>query len=109
MNEEEFGRLSQKIADAPVPDAVQNRLQQARQAALAHGAQSMSARGGLIALVLSHPKFALASLALLLAVGFAVLQQQRSQQDVAIDIALLSSDVPMEMLLDAAMLEAQEQ
>ncbi|MBM5572507.1 MULTISPECIES: DUF3619 family protein [Deefgea] len=109
MNEEEFGRLSQKIADAPVPESVQNRLRQARQAALAHGAQSMATRGGWIALVLSYPKFALTSLALLLAIGLAVLQQQRSQPDAAIDIALLSSDVPMEMLLDAAMLEAQEQ
>lgn len=108
MNEEQIGRISQQVADANVPDAVQIRLRQARQAAVAQSASAQTARAGITVLVLRHPKFALASLMLLFALGFSLVQQQQNQRDVAIDIALLSSDVPMELLLESAMLDASE-
>lgn len=109
MNEDQLGRMSQQIADAPLADAVQIRLRQARQAAVAQTTNSKKLSGGVLVMVWNHPKIALASLAVLLLMGVAVIQKQQNQRDVAIDIALLSSDVPMEMLLDVAMLEAEKQ
>jgi len=108
MNEDQMGRMSQHIADAPVPDAIQIRLRQARQVAVA---QSVSAKGvphGAMAVVLRYPRFAMASLALLLVMGVFWGQQQQHQRDAAIDIALLSSDVPMDILLEPSLLEAGE-
>jgi hypothetical protein len=103
MNEENIGRLSQKIADAPVPEGVRARLQQSRQAALA--AHSRTERGNVLVLLRQHPALSLASLALLLMIAFTFLQQQQRKNDVAIDVALLTSDVPMEALLDPALLD----
>nr|WP_314899567.1 DUF3619 family protein [uncultured Deefgea sp.] len=108
MNEDQIGRMSQQVADAAVPDAVQVRLRQARQNAVAQSNSSKNSPSGILAMVCSHPKFALASLAVLLLMWVAVIQQQQNQRDVAIDIALLSSDVPMELLLESAMLDASE-
>lgn len=108
MNEDQIGRMSQQVADAAVPDTVQVRLRQARHAALAQSTSSEKSQGRILALVWSHPKFALASLAVLVLIGVAVTQQQQNQRDVAIDIALLSSDVPMEFLLESAMLDVSE-
>ncbi|MGL6040577.1 MAG: DUF3619 family protein [Deefgea sp.] len=108
MNEDQIGRMSQQVADAAVPDTVQVRLRQARHSAVAQSASSEKSQGRILALVWGHPKFALASLAVLVLIGVAVIQQQQNQRDVAIDIALLSSDVPMEFLLESAMLDVSE-
>ncbi|MGL4995813.1 MAG: DUF3619 family protein [Deefgea sp.] len=108
MNEDQIGRMSQQVADAAVPDTVQVRLRQARHSAVAQSTNSEKSQGRILALVWSHPKFALASLAVLVLIGVAVIQQQQNQRDVAIDIALLSSDVPMEFLLESAMLDVSE-
>lgn len=103
MNEEEIGRLSQKIADAPVPASVGARLRDARQAAVA--AHRRTERGNVLVLLRQHPALSLAGLALLLMIAFTFVQQQQRKNDVAIDVALLTSDVPMEALLDPALLD----
>ena len=109
MNEDQIGRMSQQVADAAVPDTVQVRLRQARQAAVAQSTLPKARHHGVMALVLSYPKFALASLALVLVIGvYWAQQQQQFQRDAAIDIALLSSDVPMDLLLEPSLIEAGE-
>ena len=108
MNEDQIGRMSLHIADAPVPDAIQVRLRQARQAAVAQSASAKGVPHGAIAVVLRYPRFAMATLALALVMGVFWVQQQQHQRDAAIDIALLSSDVPMDILLEPSLLEAGE-
>lgn len=103
MNEEQIGSMSRQIADAPVPESVRLRLLQSRQAALAQ--QGVASRGNVLVLLRRHPALSLASLVLLLMIAFTFLQQQQRKDDVAIDVALLSSDVPMEALLDPALLD----
>lgn len=107
MNEDQIGRMSQHIADAPVPDAIEVRLRQARQAAVAQSASAKGVPHGAMAVVLRYPRFAMASLALVLVMGVFWVQQQQ-QRDAAIDIALLSSDVPLDILLEPSLLEAGE-
>lgn len=104
MNDKQIGRLSQQVADAPVPESVRLRLLKSRQAALA-GQSRTASHGHVLAIVRQHPVLSLASLALLLMIGFTCLQQQQRQNDVAIDVALLTSDVPMDILLDPTLLD----
>ena len=103
MNEEKIGRMSRQVADAPVSEGVRMRLLKSRQAALA--AHSQVERGNVLVLLRQYPVLGLASLALLLMIAFTFLQQQQRQNDLAIDVALLTSDVPMEVLLDPALLD----
>ena len=109
MNEEQIGRISRKIADAPVPESVRVRLLQSRQAALAQSGPSTVSHVNVLAMLRHHPVLSLASLVLLLMIAFTFLQQQQRKNDIAIDVALLTSDVPMEALVDPALLDrAQE-
>lgn len=103
MNEEHIGRISQKVADAPVPESVRLRLIKSRQAAVA--VQGTAPRGNVLALIRHHPVMSLASLVLLLMIAFTFLQQQQRKNEAAFDVALLTSDVPMDALLDPALLD----
>ena len=99
MNEEELGRLSRKLAQASVPDAVQARLRAARARALAPS--TLQAQHHVA--VLRHPIALVSTLALLLALSFS--SWNSAKTDAIGDIALLASDVPFEALLDTALLE----
>ncbi|WP_027468350.1 DUF3619 family protein [Deefgea rivuli] len=104
MNEEQIGRLSRQIADAPVPESVRARLLKSRQLASAQ-VQSVEPRGNVLVLLRQHPVLSLASLVLLAMIALTFVQQNQHQNDIAIDLALLTSDVPMEALLDPALLD----
>jgi hypothetical protein len=55
-----------------------------------------------------YPVLSFVGFALLLMIAFTFLQQQQRKNDIAIDVALLSSDVPMEALLDPALLDSAQ-
>lgn len=109
LDEEKVGRASQSIGNAPVPSAVQLRLTQARQAAIAQSTLPKTKGLGALALSLRYPKTMMAGLMLVFVLGAFWAQQRQVQSDAAIDIALLNSDVPMDMLLEANLAEAQAQ
>ena len=105
MNDEQIGRLSRKVADAPVPERIRLRLMQSRQAALAQWPRKTSPSGNVVAIVRRHPVLSLAGLVFFILMALTLLQQQQRQNETAIDLALLTSDVPMEALLDPTLLD----
>ncbi|QZA81877.1 hypothetical protein [Deefgea piscis] len=106
--QQHLAQLSRQVADAPIPEDIRARLIQARQAAVAQAALPHSRASGVWALVYSHPKISMASLFMVLIMSVTLLQQQQSKpMTTSIDLALLSSDVAMDDLLDPTLLDAQ--
>ena len=105
--QQHLAQLSRQVADAPIPEEIRARLIQARQAAVAQAGLPHSRASEVLALVNAHPKISMVSvlLVLLLSVTF-VQQQQAKPMTRSIDLALLSSDVAMDDLLDPTLLDA---